>query len=260
MNRAGNGTSPALGRRLGSGKEAEVFAFGEAVIKLYRAGVPKRAVFREAAALAQAEALGLPVPPVGGVREIDGRWGVVMSRVDGRSFAETIVAQPADKGAYLREMASLHCRIHACQAVFFGSLKARLEADICRAAALSEGQRRRLLEELAGLPDGDRHCHGDFHPWNVLGVPSRPSVIDWMAASRGTPAADVCRSYVLIKSIAPDLASSYVDAYAQVAGERLEDIFKWLSVVAAARLAEGVPDEVNSLMAMVENGRQAGTQ
>jgi aminoglycoside phosphotransferase (APT) family kinase protein len=260
MNRAGNGTSPPLGRRLGSGKEAEVFESGEAVIKLYKAGVPKRAVFREAAALAQAEALGLPVPSVGGVRQIDGRWGVVMSRVDGRSFAEIIVAQPADKEAYLKEMALLHRRIHGCQAVFLGSLKARLEADICRAAALSEGQRGRLLEELAGLPDGDRLCHGDFHPWNVLGLPSRPSVIDWMAASRGTPAADVCRSYVLIRSIAPDLASSYVEAYAQVAGERLEDIFKWLSVVAAARRAEDVPNEVSSLMAMLESGGQAGTQ
>jgi Ser/Thr protein kinase RdoA (MazF antagonist) len=259
MNRAGNGTSPALGRRLGSGKEAEVFELGEAVIKLFKAGVPKRAVFREAAALAQAEALGLPVPSVGGVRQIDGRWGVEMSRVDGRSFAEIIVAQPADKEAHLKEMALLHCRIHACRGVFFGSLKARLEADIQRAAALSEGQQRRLLEDLAALPDGDRLCHGDFHPWNVLGLPSRPSVIDWMAASRGTPAADVCRSYVLISSIAPDLASSYVEAYAQVAGERLEDIFKWLSVVAGARLAEGVPDEVAGLMEMLESGGHAGT-
>jgi aminoglycoside phosphotransferase (APT) family kinase protein len=241
MNRAGSGSSPALGRRLGSGKEAEVFEFGDAAIKLYKTGVPKRAVFREAAALAQAEALGLPVPSVGGVREIDGRWGMEMDRVDGRSFADLIVARPADNAAHLKEMALLHRRIHACEGVFFGSLKARLAADIRRAAALSEGQQQRLLEDLARLPDGDRLCHGDFHPWNVLGSPVRPSVIDWMAASRGSPAADVCRSYVLIRSIAPDMASSYVEAYAQVSAERLEDIFRWRPVVAAARLAEGVP-------------------
>ena len=257
---AGNGTSPALGRRIGSGKEAEVFEFGEAVIKLYKTGVPKRTVFREAAALAQAEALGLPVPSVGGVRQIDGRWGMVMDRIDGRSFADVIDAQPAEKAARLKEMALLHRGIHACKATFFGGLKARLEADIRRAALLSEDQRRRLLENLAALPDGDRLCHGDFHPWNVLGWPSRLSVIDWMAASRGSPAADVCRSYVLIRSIAPDMASSYVEAYAQLSGERLEDIFKWRPVVAAARLAEDVPDEVDGLMAMLESGAQAGTQ
>jgi aminoglycoside phosphotransferase (APT) family kinase protein len=260
MNRAGNGTSPALGRRLGSGKEAEVFEFGEAVIKLYKTGVPKRTVFREAAALAQAEALGLPVPSVAGVRQIDGRWGMVMDRIDGRSFADVIVAQPAEKAAHLKEMALLHHRIHACKATFFGSLKARLEADIRRAALLSERQQRSLLDNLAVLPDGDRLCHGDFHPWNVLGLPSRPSVIDWMAASRGSPAADVCRSYVLIRPIASDMASSYVEAYAQVSGEHPADIFRWLSVIAAARLAEDVPDEVDDLMAMLESRNQAGTQ
>lgn len=260
MNRAGSDSSPALGRRLGSGKEAEVFEFGEAVIKLYKAGVPKRTVFREAAALGQAEALGLPVPSVGAVRQIDGRWGMVMDRIDGPSLADVIVAQPAEKAAHLKEMALLHHRIHVCKATFFGGVKARLEADILRAALLSEGQQRRLLEDLARLPDGDRLCHGDFHPWNVLGLPSRPSVIDWMAASRGSPAADVCRSYVLIRRIAPDMASSYVEAYAEVSGERLEDIFQWLSVVAAARLAEDVPDEVDGLMAMLEGASQAGTQ
>jgi aminoglycoside phosphotransferase (APT) family kinase protein len=117
-----------------------------------------------------------------------------------------------------------------------------------------------LLDNLTALPDGDRLCHGDFHPWNILGWPSRLSVIDWMAASRGNSAADVCRSYVLMRSIAPEMASSYVDAYAQLSGERLGDIFQWLSVVAAARLAEGVPDEVDDLMAMLESARQAGTQ
>ena len=260
MNRAGSDSSPALGRRLGSGKEAEVFEFGEAVIKLYKARVPKRTVFREAAALGQAEALGLPVPSVGAVRQIDGRWGMVMDRIDGRSFADVIVAQPSEEAARLKEMALLHHRIHGCKATFFGSVKARLEADILRAALLSEGQRRSLLDSLAQLPDGDRLCHGDFHPWNVLGLPSRPSVIDWMAASRGSPAADVCRSYVLIRRIAPDMASSYVEAYAEVSGERVEDIFQWLSVVAAARLAEDVPDEVDGLMAMLEGASQAGTQ
>ena len=156
--------SPALGRRLGSGKEAEVFELGEAVIKLYRPGVAKHTIFREAAALAQAEALGLPVPSVGNVRQVDGRWGMVMERVDDRSFAESMAAQPAGTAAHLQEMASLHGRIHACQAVFLGSLKARLEANIRRATALSEGQRHRVLDELAALPDGDRLCHGDAQP------------------------------------------------------------------------------------------------
>jgi aminoglycoside phosphotransferase (APT) family kinase protein len=240
----------SLGRRLGSGKDADVFEFGEAAIKLYKPGAPKHAAFREAAALALAEGLGLPVPSVGDVRQIDGRWGFVLDRVDGPSFADVMLKRPAEEAAHLREMASIQARIHACEATFFGSLKARLEANLRRAEMLQEARRRELLEELARLPDGDKLCHGDFHPWNILGSLSRPSVVDWTSASRGDPAADVCRSYVLIKPTAPGLASSYVQAYAEIARQSPQDIFRWLPVVAAARLAEGVPDEVDGLMEM----------
>jgi hypothetical protein len=110
---------------------------------------------------------------------------------------------------------------------------AAIAAIIRRATALGDGQQRNLLAELAGLPDGDRLCHGDFHPWNILGPAARPLVIDWTSASRGSPAADVCRSYVLIKPTSPDLAAAYVDTYAQISGERREHIFRWLPVVAA---------------------------
>jgi aminoglycoside phosphotransferase (APT) family kinase protein len=244
----------SLGRLIGSGKDADVFEWGEAAIKLYKSGAPKHAAYREAAALALAEWLKVPVPSVGDVRQVDGRWGLVLARVDGPSFADVMNKWPAEAVAHLREMVSIQARIHACEATFFGSLKARLEANIRRAPMLQEARRHELLEELTRLPDGDKLCHWDFHPWNILGSLSRPLVVDWTSASRGDPAADVCRSYVLIKPSAPDLASSYVEAYAGTAHRSPQDIFKWLPVVAAARLAEGVPNEVDDLMAMASCG------
>jgi Ser/Thr protein kinase RdoA (MazF antagonist) len=174
----------------------------------------------------------------------------MLARVDGPSFADVMLQRRVEEAAHLTEMASIHARIHACEATFFVSLKARLEANIRRAEMLQEARRLELLEELARLPDGNKLCHGDFHPWNILGSLSRPSVVDWTSASRGDPAADVCRSYVLIKPSAPGLASSYVEAYVEIVRQSPQDIFKWLPVVAAARLAEGVPDEVAGLMAM----------
>lgn len=259
-----NYSSPALGRCLGSGKDAEVFELGQAVIKLFKPGVPKHTAFREAAALAQAEALGLSVPSVHQVQQIDGRWGLAMDRADGPSFADVMLASPSQRIAYLNAMAVLHGRIHACEAVFFGSLKAKLAANIRHATALDARQRGELLTELGALPAGDQLCHGDFHPWNILGPVDRPLVIDWTSAAKGNPAADVCRSYVLITPIAPELARSYVEIYAQTTGKSIGDIFRWLRVVAAARLAEGVDNEVDGLLAMLgeeDMGRgQAGTQ
>lgn len=243
---------PPLGPLIGSGKEAEVFECGDLVVKLYRttAVAPKRAAFREASILALVESLGPPVPSVHAVRQIDGRWGIAMTRADGPSLADALQREPGQAPACLERMARLQTAIHSHPGTHLGSLKARLAANIGRAAMLDEPLRRRLLDGLAALPEGDRLCHGDFHPWNILGPPGREVVVDWLDACAGDPAADACRSYVLIRPVAPDLATAYLTAYAAAAGESRDGILAWLPFVAAARLAEGVPDEAQGLMAM----------
>ena len=80
------------------------------------------------------------------------------------------------------------------------------------------GERRDLLDGIADMPDGDRLCHGDFHPMNILGEASQPVIIDWLDARRGDPAADVCRSYLLMKFHAAEIATTYLDAYCRAAG------------------------------------------
>ncbi|MGO1076466.1 phosphotransferase family protein [Inquilinus sp. CA228] len=245
---------PLLGPLIGSGKEAEVFDAGDRVVKLYRAtaAAPKRAAFREASVLALVESLGLPVPSVHAVGQIDGRWGIAMSRAEGPSLADAIQRRSAEGPAGLERMARLQIAIHSRPGTHLGSLKARLAANI--AGMPDEAMRRRLLHGLDALPEGDRLCHGDFHPWNILGAPGREVVVDWLDACTGDPAADVCRSYVLIRPVAPDLAMAYVETYAAAAGESRDRILAWLPFVAAARLAEGVPDEDEALLAMAGSG------
>lgn len=241
----------AVGALLGVGKEAEVFVCGTMVIKLYKATAPKRSPFREAAILAMVESLGLSVPIVHGVRQIGDRWGVLMSRVEGPSFAETLKRQMQVSPALLNRMAQLQLQVHSHPATQFANLKARLAVNIQQASILGEPRQVSLLTELAKMPDGDCLCHGDVHPCNILGPPGREVLIDWLDASRGEPAADVCRSYVLLRPAAPDMASAYVDAYSQVSGKSRSAILNWLPFVAAARLAEGVL-EVDDLMKMVD--------
>lgn len=241
-----------LGRRLGVGKVAEVFELDGPVVKLYGATASKASAFREAATLAIVGGLGLPTPSVEEVRRHGNRWGIVMERAEGPSFAEAITAQPKLVPKYLGEMVALHLRIHGCFAPQLASLKTRLKSNIGSAAVLGAKRQRRLIEGLESLPDGEKLCHGDFHPWNILGSPSRAMIVDWLDASRGAPAADVCRSYVLMKRAAPGLAQAYVEAYAALGGERPANVYAWLPFVAGARLAEGVPDEVDELMALVD--------
>jgi len=245
--------APALGRLLGAGKEAEVFAFGGGALKLYRAAAAKRSAFREAANAAVAESLGLPVPKIHGLRCFGDRWGILMSLAEGPSFAESIRAKPNLTSAYLTEMGLLQFRVHGHPGTHFASLKARLAANIRQANGLDGATRNRLLAKLQALPEGERLCHGDFHPFNILGPRSRPTLIDWLDASSGVPAADVCRSYILIGHSEPEIASTYVEAYIKVSGETRANIFEWLPIVAAARLAEDVPKEAARLREMAVN-------
>jgi aminoglycoside phosphotransferase (APT) family kinase protein len=241
-------SEPALGALVGVGKEAEVFACGALVMKLYRATASKRAAFHEAAILATVESLGLPAPTVHGVHQIGERWGVLMSRAEGPSLADWM---RRDLAACLNRMAQLQVQVRSHPATRLASLKVRLAANIRQASALGERRQGSLLAGLATMPDGDRLCHGDFHPYNIMGPPGHEVLIDWVDATSGDPAADACRSYALLRPVLPEAASAYLDAYAEASGESRDAILKWLPFVAAARLVEGVP-EIDELMKMVD--------
>jgi len=246
------GQTAELGAAIGRGKMAEVFAYGEHVAKLYEAGAPASLAFREALNLALVESLELPAPAVREVRRFGDRWGLVMERAEGIAFADAVQADPAQSATYLSAMVRLHQDIHAQPALHFRQLKDRLAVNVGRAPALGPARQRRLAEALAALPDGDRLCHGDFHPFNIIGRPGTAVVIDWLDATSGPPAADVCRTYVLIVQHLPELARSYVDAYAAAAGMATTQIMAWVPVVAAARIAEDVPAELDGLLAMAD--------
>jgi hypothetical protein len=99
------------------------FEWGSRVVKLCRSAGSKRLTFREAAIHAAVECLGLPVPTVWSVQQIDGRWGIVFDRLSGVSFAEQMQSDAAAIPHYLEILARLHTRIHAHTANQFSSLK-----------------------------------------------------------------------------------------------------------------------------------------
>lgn len=243
--------SNELGRLLGTGKEAEVYELGERVLKLYKATASKSSAFREAAILAIVEALALPAPTVSEVRQFGDRWGFVMTRASGPTFADLIATRPSLVPTCLDEMVRVHIQLHDQPGAKFFGLKARLSSNIREATCLGASRQERLLVGLKAMPDGEGLCHGDFHPGNIVGSPGQSVVVDWLDACCGSPAADVCRTYVLMHHAAPDIAAAYVEAYTQTSGCRTDDIFAWLPFVAAARLVEGVPDEEDELLRMV---------
>lgn len=73
-----------LGEKIGEGMSSDVHAWaaGQAV-KLFKAGVPRWIVRHEARMTRAAFAAGLPAPKVFGDVALEGRFGIVLSQLDG---------------------------------------------------------------------------------------------------------------------------------------------------------------------------------
>ena len=241
-----------IGPLLGSGKEADVHAYGEFALKLYKSPDVKAPAFREAANLAVAERLGLPAPHVHATGRYDGRWGIVMERAPGASFATRIEAEGLRP--VLSEMVQLQLRLHAVAGIGLASLKDRLAANIRKAPEIGRELREKLLRQLAARPDQDRVCHGDLHPWNINGAGDQAIILDWLDACCGDPLADACRSYLLMLHTVPEAADIYLEIYAARSGHSAGEILAWLPLVAAARLTEGVGSERDRLLRLAESG------
>ena len=142
---------------------AEVFEWGSRVVKLCRSSARKPTAFREAAIHAAVEAMALPVPAVWGVLEVGGRWGIVFDRVKERSFAERMRGgseRHTGVPAGARPAKCTHSRPAGPQ--LLGSLKSKLATNIAGTGLLDGPLKQILLGSPAGMPDGDRLCHGDF--------------------------------------------------------------------------------------------------
>ncbi len=247
---------------LGEGPEAEVFLQPDGtVLKLMRDSASATRVQREAAALAALCADGIAAPQPFGAVKVDGRPGLVMSRIDGDDLLSTLGRSPVSVLKAGKVLGRIHAAIHEVAAPaslppFNRELRIRIET----ASALPADLRTSALRILDTLPQGDRLCHGDLHLGNLIGSWTGPTFIDWGDACQREPIADVARTELLqrLGSAPPGaplalrilppvgrdvLAASYLVAYRAHRPVPRADLRPWRIVRAAARLREPIPSE-----------------
>jgi aminoglycoside phosphotransferase (APT) family kinase protein len=186
---------------IGTGASADVFRVaGGRVIKLFHESVHPGLMAREHDGASRAFAAGLPVARPIGWESIDGRTGIVFEELEGRPLIGS--APPWRIGRLrgaLEKLARCHAEIHRCGADGLAyrqhdMLRARIER-----ADVDPALRDAALARLAALPPGDRLCHGDLHPGNVIEGANGIAAVDWANASIGDPAADVVRTELLLR-------------------------------------------------------------
>jgi aminoglycoside phosphotransferase (APT) family kinase protein len=256
--------------RLGEGREAEIFAWDEGtVLRLLRRSGDLTRVEREAVAMRAAADGRVGVPKVYGTIMVDGRAGLIMDRVDGPDLIALMGKRPWTVPRVARIVGHTQARMHDVVApddlpILGNVVRWKIE----NATELPSELADFALEKLDALPDGDRLCHGDFHPGNLLSGRDGPAVIDWTDAARGDPAADLARTRLLIRQGAvpehmPALIRGgqayargaffwlYLRAYARASPIDDEFVDRWEIVRVADRVMEGIDAEQPGLLAQL---------
>ena len=196
---------------------------------------------------------GVKSPEVGAIVQVQGRNGLIYERVTGESMGAMCLRKPWKAFVYAKLMAQLHADMHDC--IFEADVPAqrsRIQNKIGDAGLLRDDLKIRLLKAMKELPDGDRVCHGDFHPENVLVTDKQATVIDWLDSSRGNPLADVARTTViligsaessrnpLLKYFIRIFHSAYLEEYFRLRPGGEPEYRRWIPIIAAARLSENI--------------------
>jgi tRNA A-37 threonylcarbamoyl transferase component Bud32 len=255
---------------IGRGRTAAVYDIGDGkVLKLFYGEFPRAACERECK---NAEALndtGIRAPRCFGLKDVDGRTGIVYERVAGRSLLDRLSSSPGEAREIAKSLAALQYSMRDVSVGGLTDQKEYLSAAIFASTDALGSRLPRIIERLGALEGGNAVCHGDLHPGNVIESEGGLYMIDWMAAVRGNLAGDVARTWLLLNSpFMPDgvpffmrflsgalkkyLLRLWLREYFALSGASFGDIRKWILPLAAARLRENVPGEDRWLMRLID--------
>jgi tRNA A-37 threonylcarbamoyl transferase component Bud32 len=242
---------------LAKASTADVYAWGVGhVLKLFHERTPWHA--NEVTATRVAHEARLPVPEViDGLIEVGEREGIVFERVDGPTMTDYIEDHPNKVGYCAQQAAELHARIHSTEVTELPPLIEILSWSIQQADPLEERTRKAVLDVLNGLPAGGVLCHNDFYPNNIIVSLQGPMVIDWAIGTRGSPLADLARTWLISKMWLGGLEEikapehlqlmwqrfweTYLRRYGELRPYNSEDLIQWRIVAATASLVWGPP-------------------
>jgi uncharacterized protein (TIGR02172 family) len=239
------------------GRTAEVFEWGDGyVLKLFHSWFPYDDIKFEFKVASAVYASGVKSPAVQELIQVQGRHGLVYQRVQGVSIMTLFQQKPWLVLSYAKTFAQAHAQMHECvMTADVPQQQRRLQRKL-QQTTLPVLVKASLLRSLTELPEGNRVCHGDFHPGNILLTQNDATIIDWIDASCGNPNADVARTSIILLGVAASkqtrnpfvklmvkaFHATYLREYFRLRPEGRSEYQRWLPVVAGARLSENIPE------------------
>src|ERR1700704_6741888 len=270
------GMQGSLGENIVEGAFSESYACapGE-VVKLFKAGVSHLLGRHEVRMIRAVRAAGVPVPEVFGEMTLDGRFGIVMQRLDGPTLWH--LSRPGavtfeQAGAIVAALAmSVHKTPPPPEVL---SLREYMEAELRHDdGKVPKHIATDILALIDRLPPGDGLCHCDLSPGNVIMTAEGPRLVDWTFAMRGPAALDLGFLHVILSELAPEIAdnperpratnAAAQSEYAQRAGMSLAELpaamKPYLPIVRTfVVLGDVVPSLRERLIQRIQGGLRSG--
>jgi len=251
----------SLNQPIAKGNTADVYAWEDGdVLKLFHNWFALEDVEYEFKIAKAVHVSGVKSPAVKEIVQVNGRNGLIYERIHGETMFSLLKRSPWKVFQFGKLLAQYHLQMHTCD--FNAEVpeqKQKIQNKIKRADALPVYLKPKLLNALEPLPSGNKVCHGDFHPDNILMTKDDSIVIDWIDASKGNPLADVARTSVLALGVASTLGfgmklfiklfhASYLKEYFRLSPNGRDEYQKWIPIVAGARISENITELENWLI------------
>jgi len=201
----------SLGEKIGEGAFSEAYAWAPGqVVKLFKPGVSRWMPRHEVRMIRAVLAAGVPVPEVFGEMTLDGRFGIVMQRLDGPTLwhlSRTGAVTFEQAGAIVAALAmSVHKTPPPPEVL---SMREHMERELRHDdGKIPKHIAADILALIDRLPPGHGLCHCDLSPGNVIMTAEGPKLVDWTFAMRGPAALDLGFLHVILSELAPQIADN----------------------------------------------------
>ena len=242
-------------QRIGQGNTAEILLYKPGtVLKLFRDQFPESGVLKEWRVTRAVQTVYSCMPKALRLVSCGERSGILYELAEGQDLFRMIGSEPFLLFSTGKKLAEIHTEIHGKTISGILTVKEKLLQEIGWVNDLSDDEKRKITDRLLLLPDGDRLCHFDFHPGNIMVSGGKLLVLDWLTACSGEPAADIARTCLLLKYgevrngdrlsrlilniTKVCIRRSYMRNIRRLSGITRDEIRRWILPAAAARLSE----------------------
>lgn len=229
-----------------------VYKDRDTVLKVFDESYTQSHVLYEALNQTQVREVGLQVPKVLEVINLDGKWAIRSEYVAGKTLQRLMEENPEKFDEYFDLFLDIQLEISSKETRLLTDLKGEMNRIILN-SSLEATVRYELHTRLINMPSHTTVCHGDFNPSNIIvREDGSHSILDWSHATQGNAAADIALTYLWFQLKGHgELSEKYLDLYCKKTGTDRNFVKQWIPIVAASQSVEETPKNRELLLKWV---------